>query len=216
MTSNKKHLLPLVAFLTIPVIFLAGGTLFATIDPERLAGHTHYVRNFRLLELARGGVMLAMFGSVAIAWLVACLLLLESRSRSYGWLPLALLGPIGLAILASLRDLNSQPWDLYERFIRSRNVFCRIAYEMSFFLLGWMLAWQMMLSKREITVSLQAAATGLSRNQILDQQNASSGMWAFSELNEVMYFFTLLYLLRPACVNLVGSVLKHRRPPEVA
>lgn len=160
--------------------------------------------------------MLAMFGSVVVAWFVACLLLLRSRSRSYGWLPLALLGPIGLVILASLRDLGSQPCDLYERFIRSLNVFFRIAYETGFLILGWMLAWQMMLSKREITISLQAAATGLSRNQVLDQQNASSGMWAFGELAEVMYFFALLYLLRPICVNVVGSVLKHRRASEVA
>jgi len=207
---KTRSLWPLVAFLTTPAIFIAGGTLFAAIDPDKLAGHAHYVRNFRILELLRGAIMLAMFGSVIVAWLLACLLLLRSKSRSYGWLPLALLGPIGLVVLALLRDPSPDPCDLYERFNRRLNVFVRVAYETGFFLLGWMLAWQMMLTRREITISAQAAVTGLSRQQILDQQNASSGMWAFGELNDVMYFFVLLYLLRPVGVNVVGSLLKHR------
>jgi hypothetical protein len=41
-------------------------------------------------------------------------------------------------------------------------------------------------------------------------------MWAFSELNDVMYFFVLLYLLRPVCVNVVGSLFKYRGPSELA
>ena len=210
MAGNRKHFWALLVFLTIPVILLVGGALFAAIDPERLAGHIHYVRNFRLLQFVRGGIMLAMFGSVAVAWFVACLLLLRAKSRSYGWLPLAILGPIGLVCLALLRDRNPEPADLYERLNRRLNIFFRAAYETGFFILAWTVAWQMMLIKREATISLQAAMTGLTRDQILEQQNASSGMWAFSELNEVMYGFVLLYLLRPVCVNAVGSILKRR------
>jgi len=66
-----------------------------------------------------------------------------------------------------------------------------------------MRAWQMMLTERDVTISLQAAATGLSRSQILDQQNASSGVWAFSGLN-VMYLFALS----------VEAALRQPRGPE--
>jgi hypothetical protein len=215
MAGNKKHVWALVAFLSIPVMFMAGGALFAAIDPEKLAGHTHYVRNYRLLELARSAMMLAMFGSVVVAWFVTCLLLLRSKSRTYSWAPVAFLGPIGLAFLASLRDLSPQPTDRYERFNRRLNAFFRSIYEVGFFILAGTLAWQMMLIKREVMISVESAVTGFSRDQILDQQNAQSGMWAFSELNEVMYFFVLLYLLRPVCVNLVGSMLNHRRPSKI-
>lgn len=214
--ANKKRLWALLVFLLIPVILIAGGALFAAIDPEKLAGHTHYVRNFRLLQLVRSGVMLAMFGSVVLAWFAACLLLIRSKSQPYGWLPLAFLGPFGLVVLASLRDLNPRPSDLYERFIRRLNIWLRGAYEVGFFVLVWNVAWQMMLIKREASISFESVMTGVSRQEILDQQNASSGMWAFSELNEVMYFFALLYLLRPICVNVLGAVFGRRGSPEVS
>jgi hypothetical protein len=215
LAANRKHLLPVVIFLTIPVIFIAGGALFVAIDPEKLAGHTNYERNFQLLMLVRNAIMLAMFGSVVIAWFVACLLLLRSKSQSYRWLFLALLGPIGLTVMASLRDLSPDPFDLYERFNRRLNAFLRGAYEIVFFILAWTLAWQMMLIKRETMIAFESAVTGLSRDQILEQQNMQSAMWAFSELNEVMYFFALLYLLRPVCINVLGSMFKHRGSSEV-
>lgn len=200
----------------IPVIWMAGGALIAVIDPEKLAGHANYVRNFRLLELARGAAMLAMFGVVVAAWFVACLLLIRSKRQSYRWLPLAFLGPIGLALLASLRDLGPGPPDLYERFNRRLNRWFRIAYEIGFFILAWNLSWQLMSIKHEAMISFREAVTGLSRDQVLEQLNDQSAMWAFSELNDVMYFFVLLYLLRPVCVNVAGSIFKARRPVETA
>jgi len=208
MATNKNHLWAVIVFLMIPVILMAGGALLVVIDPEKLAGHTHYARNFQLLQLARHGIMLAMFGTVVIAWFVTCWLLVRSKSRPYHWLFLALLGPFGLAILASLRDSSPQSSDLYERFNRRLNVFFRAFYEVVCFIVALNVAWEMMLIKREATISLQAAMTGVSRSQIIEQQNASSGMYAFSELNEVMYFLVLLYLLRPVCVNVVGSLFK--------
>jgi len=194
---------------------MAGGALAFAIDPERLAGHANYVRNFQLLTLARSAIMLAMFGLVVVAWFVTCLLVLRSKSQPYRWLPLALLGPIGLAILASLRDLRPEPSDLYERFNRRLNAFLRGAYEIVFFILAWTLSWQMMLIKREAMIAFESAMTGLSRDQVLEQENMQSAMWAFSELNEVMYFFAVLYLLRPVCINVLGSMFKHRGSSEV-
>jgi hypothetical protein len=57
-------------------------------------------------------------------------------------------------------------------------------------------------------IMYKAATTGISTAQIIDQQNASSGMWAFSEGNEVLYLVVLFYLLRPICFNAVGHLPK--------
>lgn len=212
MAGNRKYLWAVVVFLAIPVILVMGGAIFAAIDPERLAGHVNYARNFQLLQMARGAAMMAMFGAVVVAWFVACALLIRSKSRPWNWLPLSLLGPFGFAILASLRDLSPQPSDLYESFVRRLNIWLRALYEAVIFVAAWNIAWEMMLVKREATISLQSVMTGVSRDQIIAEQNASSGMWAFSELNEVMYFFVLLYLLRPICVNVVGAAFRHQAP----
>jgi MFS family permease len=210
MAGNKKYLWAVLAFLTIPVILVAGGALFVVIDPEKLAGHTHYARNFQLLQLARHAIMLAMFGASAVAWFVACALLIRARNRNWRWLLLAFLGPPAIVILSSLRDLYPRPCDLYEAFIRKLNVLLRAVYETGFVIVAWTISWEMMLIKREATISFQAAMRGVPRAQIIDEQNASGGMYAFSELNEVMYFFVFLYLVRPICVNVVGSLFRRR------
>jgi hypothetical protein len=215
MAANRQHLRAVVVFLMIPVIWLAGGALLAAIDPEKLAGHTHYVRNYRLLELVKSAILLGMFAAVVLVWLVTCLLVLRSRRQPYRWLPAAILGPIGLAFLASLRALGPEPADLYERFNRALNRYARVAYEIAFFMLVWTLSWYLMSLQHAALIDWKSAMTGLSRAQVLDQLNDQSAMWAFSELNDVMYFFTLLYLLRPICVNIVGSVFKQRGASEV-
>jgi len=46
----------------------------------------------------------------------------------------------------------------------------------------------------------------MSAAQIMDLQNASSGMWAFAEGNEVIFLVALLYLLRPLAFNLFNRV----------
>src|SRR5579862_1533240 len=106
MAGNKKYLWAVLAFLTIPVILVAGGALFVVVAPEKLAGHTHYARNFQLLQLIRHAIMLAMFGASAVAWFAACALLVRSRSRNWRWLLLSFLGPPAIIILSSLGDLN--------------------------------------------------------------------------------------------------------------
>jgi hypothetical protein len=52
----------------------------------------------------------------------------------------------------------------------------------------------------------QSATTGVSTAQIIAIQDASSGMWAFGEGLEVMFFAILLYLLRPLLFNLVAGL----------
>jgi hypothetical protein len=63
-----------------------------------------------------------------------------------------------------------------------------------------------MVLKRTLMIRHEAAITGLSTAQIMDLQNASGGMWAFAEGNEVMYLVILLYLLWPIVFSIVGRV----------
>ena len=214
--GNNKYLWALAVFLAIPVIVVVGGGLAVAIDPEKLAGHTHYVRNFQLLQFAKGAVMLAMLGLVVSAWFIACALLIKAKDRPYWWLSFALLGPLGLAVLVSLPALGVEPSDLYERLTRRLNVYWRIVYEAAFLILAWNVAWEMMIIKREAMIFGQSLMTGVSREQILQEQNASSGMWAFSEFLEVLFAFALLYILRPFIVNVVGAMFKVGRGTELA
>jgi hypothetical protein len=64
-----------------------------------------------------------------------------------------------------------------------------------------------MVLKRNLVIWYQSATTGMSTAQIIDIQNASSGMWAFGEGLEVMYLVVLFYLLRPILFSVVGRVV---------
>lgn len=63
-----------------------------------------------------------------------------------------------------------------------------------------------MVLKRDLMIMVEAAATGISKAQIIDRQNASSGMWAFSEGLEVLFLVVLFYLLWPIGINAVGRL----------
>ncbi|HMF47789.1 MAG TPA: hypothetical protein VK603_04055, partial [Candidatus Saccharimonadales bacterium] len=63
-----------------------------------------------------------------------------------------------------------------------------------------------MVLKRDLMIIYEAATTGTSTAQIIDQQNASSGMWAFREGLEVLFLVVLFYLLWPICFNAVGRL----------
>lgn len=63
-----------------------------------------------------------------------------------------------------------------------------------------------MVLKRNLMIMYESATTGISTAQIIDRQNASSGMWAFSEGIEVMYMVVLFYLIWPVVFNIVGRM----------
>lgn len=213
---NKQRIAALVVLLLIPLVLALNGLMFNLIDPERAAGHPDYARNYHLLTELRITCFLASLAIVAVLWFVVCLLVIRSKGRSPFWLLLAMLGPFGFAVLATLNSRTPADIDRYARFVGKMNGLVRAAYELCAFVLIWMLAYQAMLLKRVLMIMYQAAATGVSTAQIIDVQNASSGMWAFSEGNEVMYFVILLYLLRPmifsgihGVVTKVGSSTPH-------
>jgi hypothetical protein len=211
---KKQTVVALVLMLAIPVVLRAGGLLFSLTNPEIAAGHPNYVRNYHLLSLVKHLSMWTSFLAVAILWVLVCLLEIRSKERSSWWLFLAGLGPFGFAILAMLRDRAPLETDLHERFVGNLNRFVRAGYQACTFAVIWLLADQAMVLKRNLTIQYESATTGVSTAQIIDQRNASSGMWAFAEGNEVMYMVVLLYLIWPILFNLVARVAASKASPK--
>jgi len=211
---KKQWVAALVLLLLIPVVVMVGGMLFSLINPEIAAGHPNYVRNYHLLNLLRLSLFWASFACAAALWILACLLVIRSKKRSYLWLILAALGPIGFAVLAMLGDREPVETDRYTRFMRSMNGPMRIAYELGCFVVIWVLAYQAMVLKRNLMVAYEAATTGVSTAQIISVQNASSGMWAFGEGIEVMFLVVLFYALRPFVIRVVASVAARGSSPK--
>jgi hypothetical protein len=211
---KKQTAVALVLLLLIPIVWRLGGLLFSLINPETAAGHANYVRNYRFLHLVKMG---SLWGSAAIVmflWVLVCYLVIRSKKRSLLWLFCAALGPFGFAILAMLNDRAPAETDQYSRFVRNLNGFMRVGYELCIFVIIWMLAYQAMVLKRNLMIMHQSATTGLSTAQIIELQNASSGMWAFAEGNEEMYMMVLLYLIWPMVFNIMGRVTATMASPE--
>jgi hypothetical protein len=207
---KKQWVVALVLLLMIPLVLSAGGFLSNLINPEIAAGHPDYVRNYHLLNLLKRS---CFFGSVAVAaglWLLVCLLVIRSKKRSPLWLLLAALGPFGFAVLVMLKDGTSTETDRYTVFVRSMHGLVRTSYEISCFVVIWVLAYQAMVLNRELIIRFQAVTTRVSIQQIIDLQNASGGMWAFAEGNEEIFIVVLLYLLRPIAFDVVSQLVAAR------
>jgi hypothetical protein len=211
---KKQSIVALVLFLLIPCVLKLEGTLFSLVNPESAAGHPDYAQNYHRLSQLRYMALWGSEAAVAVLWLLVCLLVIRSKKRSLLWLFLAALGPFGFAVLAMLNERAPAENDSYARFVRNLNWFVRAGYEVCIFVLAWVLAYQGMVFKRNLMIRHEAAITGMSVAQIIDQQNASSGMWAFAEGNEVMYLVILLYLLRPIVFNIVGRVAAMMASPK--
>ena len=186
---RRYHLSAIVALLLIPVVTMLGTASAIAINPEIAAGHPDYVRNFGLLMLAKRFLMLSTVVADGGLWLSCGVFMLKAKGRSFGWLPLAILGPLGLALFAMLGDPTSKCAEM--------RPIARATFEISFFLGAWTVAYQAMVIWRDLTIARESWTTGVPIDVIIDQQNASSGMWAFGEGLEVMFLAALFYLLRP-------------------
>jgi hypothetical protein len=203
---KKDYIMAILSFLLIPPVALLGGKIFISINPE-IAAHTqNYVLNYWLLDKTRNACILAAFLVNVGLWFLSCYFLLRSKKQSYWWLPMGVFGPFGFIVLTVLGDHAEQPWDLYRRFVRRMNVYLRVVYELCAVYVVWSLAYEIMVLKRNLMIKYEAARTGVSTAQIINQQNASGGMWAFSEGLEVMYLVVLMYLLWPICFNFAGHL----------
>jgi hypothetical protein len=211
---KKQMVVALILLSLIPMVVILGGLLFRLINPEIAAGHPNYARNYQLLSLLKIMSLLASFAVVAILWLLACFLVIRSKQRSSWWLLLVALGPFGFAILALLNDGAPAETDRHARFVHSLNRFARVGYEVCRFVIIWLLAFEAMVLKRNLMILYESATTGMSTAQIMDRQNASSGMWAFGEGLEVMFLVVLLYLIWPIVFNLAGRVATTMTSPK--
>lgn len=211
---NKQWTTALVLLLLVPLVFALEGVLFNLIDPERAAGHPDYASNFHLLSQMRMTCFFTSLAVVGVLWVLVCLMVIRAKKRSPAWLPLAIFGPFGFAVLATLNSRAPVENDRYAQFVGKMNGLVRAAYEVGAFVLIWMVAYEAMVAKRILMIMYQAAVTEMSTGQIMDVQNASSGMWAFSEGNEVMYFVILLYLLRPMVVSAISELAKTMGSPK--
>ena len=201
---KKHYILATVSFLLIPAVAVLGAMLSNSINPAIAAGHPDYERNYRLLDLAKNLSRWASFLVNMGLWFLSCFFLVKSKKRSYGWLLLGVLGPFGLIMLSMLGDKAPALGDLYQQFIGKLKICLRVALELCIFVVVWVVAYQTMALKRALMIMYEAATTGISTAQIIDRQNASSGMWAFSEGLEVLYLVMLFYLLWPICFNAVA------------
>ena len=211
---KKQTVVAFILLLLIPVVLILGGMLFSLINPEIAAGHPNYARNYHLLNLLKIASLFASFAVVAILWLAACFLVIRSKQRSLWWLFLAALGPFGFAILALLNDKASTETDRHTRFVRGLNTFVRVGYEVCRFVIIWLLAFEALVLKRNLMILYESATTGVPTAQIIATQNASSGMWAFSEGLEVMFLVVLLYLIWPIVFNIASRVATIMASPK--
>ena len=210
---KRHYVMALACYLSIPAVLIAGAGLFRLIDPELARSHADYVRDYRLLELARQGALTAAAGLALVLWASTCYLVLESRQRSLRWLSLAAAGPFGFMFIAMLEDRSPAPDDLYQQFIRKLKMYWRTPLEIAVFVSVWFLAYESVVLKRELMISFQSFSTGTPATTIIAQQSASSGMWAFGEGLEAIYLVTLIYLLWPLFFNLAGHRFKPRTNP---
>lgn len=206
---KKHYVLAIASFLMIPVVTVIGGMLSSSINPEIAARYpNYYTRIYRLLDLARNLSFWATLLAIIGLWLLTCFFVIKSKQKSYLWLSVAVLGPFGFIILSVLNDRAPSPGDLYQQFVGHLRIYLRIPYELGFCAVVWDLAYRLMVLKRNLMILLQSAATGVSTAEIINQQSASSGMWAFSEGNEVMYLVVLFYLLWPLGFNAAARLSK--------
>jgi hypothetical protein len=212
--TKKQWVAAIVLLLLIPAVLMLGGMLFSLINPEIAAGHPNYVRNFHLLSLLKRMILWLSIAAAAVLWLLVCLFVIRAKKRSLPWLFLAALGPFGFAILATLNDQVPAEKDWYARFVSNMNWYVRAGYELCTFVVIWELAYQAIVLKRTLMIKYQAATTGVSVAQIIDLQNASSGMWAFGEGMEVMFLAVLLYLLRPMVFRVGHRVAEMMSSPK--
>jgi hypothetical protein len=210
---KRRYVMALACYLSIPAVLIAGAGLFRLIDPEMVRGHADYVRDYRLMELARHGVLVAAAGLALVLWASTCYLVLESRQRSLRWLSLAAAGPFGFMFIGMLEDRSPAPDDLYQQLIRKLKMYWRVPLEIAVSVSVWFLAYESVVLKRELMTSFESFSTGTPVTTIIDRQNASSGMWAFGEGLEATYLVTLIYLLWPIFFNLAGQRFKLRTNP---
>jgi hypothetical protein len=207
---EKHYALAFGAFLAIPVVAILGMSLSISINPEIVAGHADYVRNYRLLDGLKQTTFYLTVLAVISLWFLTCYFLAKAKQRSIFWLSLAVLGPFGLIALVALRSGDQSTRSSYQNFVGKLWIPVRIVYELVLFIVIWTVAYEAIAVKRDLMILRQSVITGVPIEKIVDEQQASGGMWAFSEGLETMFLIVLFYLLWPICFNAVAWLIKTR------
>jgi len=205
---KPQYLLAVICYLAIPAVVIGGAGVFHLIDPEMARGHANYARDYRMLDLARLGVLWASGALALVLWTSCCYPVLKSRQRSTRWPYLASAGPLGFSVIAALKDRSSVPGDLYQHVIRNLKAYWRVPLEMSVFVTVWVVAYEAVVLERELMIRYESLTTGTPVPTIIAQQSASSGMWAAGEGMEQLYLVPLFHLLWPILFNLGGQLFK--------
>lgn len=201
---KKTYLLAVACYIAIPFVIMGGGLVAAGIDPEWALRTANYPRNFHLLQALKTLVFLGSVGFGGILWFLMSYCLVNAKQRSINWLAFAFLGPLGIPVLAALRDDAPSADDACQRFIQRMSRVARIAFGLVFFIAAWIVSFWMIVLLRNLLILRESMVTGASVAQIVAQQNTMSGMYAFSEGMEVMYLVPLIYLLWPIAFNLLA------------
>jgi len=197
----------------MPVVLIAGVAVHGMIDPEMAARHANYERNYRLLEALRAAVLSGTFLAVLSLWFAMCLLLLKAKRRSLLWTVPGILGPLGLALITALKPRVVDPVDSYSSFVAKLGIVSRIGYEVLLFMGICALAMAAVSIHADLMIAWSAHVQQVPIEQILQERDASSGMYAFSEAMEALYLIACLYLLLPAAANWIHRLLRRGRLP---
>ena len=190
----------LAVYLSIPIVMTLGVGLAASINPEAGVFGPFHIRMFWLLTDLRHTLFRGSELAVIGLWYLTCLFLVWAKGRSWGWSLLAVFGPFGLIALTMLGSNAPDPGP-YGRWVRRMNGFLRAGYEVALFIAISVVADQAIVAKRPLVIAWQSYVTGFPTDEIIRQQEASGGMWAFGEFLETVYLIVLLYLIWPMCFN---------------
>ena len=199
----------------IPVVLIGAVVVHGMIDPEIAARHANYERNYRLLESIRSAVFHGALLVMLALWFAACVFLARTKDRSVLWATFGVLGPLGFAVIAALRSRAGQPEGPYQSFIARLGTATHIAFELLLFVAIVSLSIAAVSLHEDVMIAWAAHAQGVSVEEIVRERDASSGMYAFSELLETIYVIVCLYFVVPLVANGIHRILQGQRVSTV-
>ncbi len=208
---KRSYFASLLLYALIPVVMLFAGSLFSSIDPQSMAGHSNYERNYHLFEMLKH---LILYGGFVVSfglWVATCFFLLQAKKRTAAWMLLSMLGSLGFVALSMLNDREPHIADVYHAFRDKLSTVWRIAYECLLFVGTFVLSFIIVLTLEEWAMIFEAGQRGVPVTLIQQERDASSGMLAFSEGWAILYLVPMLYLLWPVVVNIVCGLWRRQR-----
>ena len=198
----------LAALVAIPVVMIGCTAVAFSINPESSTIGSFHLQNYWLLYDVRRVLLWVTPLAVVGLWFLTCLFVVRAKGRSYAWSAVGLLGPFGLIALTMLGSKRVERGGLYDRWVRHRHWALRVLYQVMLFAVIVVAADRLIVLKRPLVILWQSHVTGFPVEEVVRQQDASSGMWAFGEGLETLFLVVLFYLLGPICFKAAGLLPK--------